>query len=243
MSEQDPKIGPTIRHGEAKPFEFAAGDSENIAAISSHIERWIGRPDNVFHEIVSDKVHIDIHIVAPSEKFPFYTLVTSGMSDRPMNAPEGAKEFCYSELFLCLPPDWKMSQDDWKSSRYFWPIQSLKFLARFPHQYNTWLFYGHTIPNGDPPSPLNEHTKMSGFILLEPHCIPPEFLELKISEQKTIYFLSVVPMYSDEMALKLKKGAEAFESALVDAGYSELLDPTRPSVAPKGGFFRRLFGG
>ena len=29
----------------------------------------------------------------------------------------------------------------------FWPIQMLKFLARFPHEYKTWLGWGHTIPN------------------------------------------------------------------------------------------------
>lgn len=62
----------------------------------------------VFHEIISDKVHIDIHVVAPSKKFPWYTLVTSGMSDVPMRAPEQYPDLAFAELFLCLPPDWKM---------------------------------------------------------------------------------------------------------------------------------------
>ena len=246
MSEQDPTIGPTYRHGEPKPFEFAIGDSENIEAISAHIEQWIGKPASVFHELVSDKVHIDVHVVPPSEKFPWYTLVTSGMSDLPMAAPEEKPEWAHAELYLCLPPDWKLDGDEAQDERFSWPIHALKFLARFPHQYDTWLWYGHTIPNGDPAQPVNASTKLCGFILLNPHCVPAGFHELKIDEEKTIRFFALVPLYQDELSLKLRKGAEAFEKALVDAGYSELLKVDRKSVAPTGGglsgLFRKLTG-
>jgi hypothetical protein len=117
MEEQDPSVGPTHRHGDPKPFEFAIGDSENIAAIEAHIEKWIGKPATVFHELISDKVHIDIHIIPPSESRRCYTLVTSGMSDRPMKAPEQRPDLAYAELFLSLPPDWKMADEDWKQSK------------------------------------------------------------------------------------------------------------------------------
>jgi hypothetical protein len=244
MSEQDPNVGPTYRHGDPKPFEFAVGDSENIEAIAQHIEQCIGKPATVYHEIISDKVHIDVHIVEPSETFPFYTLVTSGMSDLPMKTPEGHEDCAFAELYICLPPDWKMGQNDWKSDRYFWPIQSLKFLARFPHQYDTWLWYGHTIPNGDPPEPVNQHTRLCSFVLLGPHCVPAEFHELKINDEKTIRFFAMVPLYEEELARKLQTGAEEIEQALLAAGHSELLDPKRTSIVaePPRGFFRRLFG-
>lgn len=243
MSEQDPRVGPTHRHGEPKPFEMAIGDSENIHAISEHIERWVGPPATVFHELISDKVHIDIHIVGPTERHPFYTLVTSGMSDLAMKAPEGHPEWSYAELYLCLPADWKMSQEDWKDPANFWPIQGLKFLARFPHQYETWLWYGHTIPNGDPPAPFNESVKFSSMVLLEPMLLPQEFHQLKINDEKTIHFFSVVPLYDDELDAKLRKGAEMIEDGLRAQGYSELVEVGRQSVAPKGtGFWGRLFG-
>jgi hypothetical protein len=136
-----------------------------------------------------------------------------------------------------------MSQEDWKThQRYYWPIQALKFLARFPHQYNTWLWYGHTIPNGDPPEPFGEFTKLCSFILLRPQKVPSEFHELKISEEKTIRFFSIVPLYKEELAEKLSKGAEYLEGKLAAAGHSELLDPARPSVAERKGLFGRLFG-
>ena len=242
MNEQDPEVGPTHRHGEPKPFEMAIGDSENIDAISEHIGQWIGEPATVFHELISDKVHIDVHIVAPTEEQPYYTLVTSGMSDRAMAAPEEYSDLSYAELYVCLPPTWKMSEADWKAEENYWPIHALKFLARFPHQFDTWLWYGHTIPNGDPPEPLNPSTRFCGFVLLGPHLVPEGFHELQISPKKTIRFFAVVPLYPEEMELKLRKGAEVIENALVAQGYSELIDVKRHSVAPQPGFISRYLG-
>ena len=55
-----------LRHKERSiPFEMAIGDSENIEAISEHIAEHIGPVDSVFHEIISDLVHIDVHVVKP----------------------------------------------------------------------------------------------------------------------------------------------------------------------------------
>lgn len=243
MDQQDPGVGPTLRHQAAKPFEFAIGDSENIEAITAHIERHIGKVQNVFHEIVSDKVHIDVHIVAPTAERPCYTLVTSGMSDRPMTAPDGAESFRHAELCLSLPPDWPMGDEAWKNNDNYWPVRALKFLARFPHDYSTWLSYGHTIPNGDPPAPIANNTAFSAFVLLTPMLAPEGFHELKISEEKTIRFYAVVPLYPDELALKLRKGAEPLHELLFKAGHTELVDIKRSSViAKRTGFFGRLFG-
>src|SRR6185295_19871223 len=89
---------PIYRHQREKPFEPARGDEQNIEAIAAHIEKHIGPPDSVFHEIISDLVHIDVHFVAPAPERNFRTLVTSGMSDRPMNAPEGAEHLRYAEM-------------------------------------------------------------------------------------------------------------------------------------------------
>ncbi|AJS59305.1 hypothetical protein UB51_13440 [Paenibacillus sp. IHBB 10380] len=44
--------------------------------ISKHVEKYIGEIDGVFHEIISDLVHIDILIVKPTKKRNYYTLVT-----------------------------------------------------------------------------------------------------------------------------------------------------------------------
>jgi hypothetical protein len=225
---------PIYRHKERKrEFEFAIGDEQSIQIISDHIEKHLGTPATVFHELISDLVHIDVHIVAPTEERPFYSLITSGMSDKPMNAPEGAEELRYAELMICLPPDWPMTQEEWKQDENsFWPIQTLKFLARFPHEYDTWLCLDHTVPNGDPPEPFGE-TQFSCAMLGPCATVPQEFWHLKVNEEKTINFFGLYFLYREEMDLKMKKGAEALWSLLEKQQVTELLDVSRKNTAKK----------
>ncbi len=232
--EKSESGAPIYRHeNRNRGFELAIGDSENIEKISDHIERYVGRPATVFHEIISDLVHIDVHIVEPSAARPCYTLVTSGMSDIAMKSPDGYPHFKYSELLICLPPNWEMSQDSWKAEENYWPIRMLKYLSRFPHEYQTWLWVMHTIPNGNPPEPFARNTAMSGVILLPPITIANAFHELEIDENKTIHFHAVIPLHADEMELKLKKGADALFEGFEKHHVSELLNPARASVVQK----------
>ena len=232
--EQSESGAPIYRHeNREREFEFVAGDSENIDRITEHIESHVGPVATVFHELISDLVHIDVHIVEPRPDRNCYTLVTSGMSDRAMQAPDGYSAFRFSELLISLPADWPMSQESWKDAVNYWPIRMLKFLARFPHEYQTWLWSMHTIPNGNPPEPFASNTQMTGAILLPPVTLPQEFHELVIDPEKTIHFHSVIPLHSDEMDLKLKKGAEALFDGFDMHGVSETLDPSRRSVVEK----------
>lgn len=59
---------------EPKGFEPAIGGN-SIDEISDHIEKYIGEIDLVFHEIISDKVHIDVHWVKPTIARPYHTFV------------------------------------------------------------------------------------------------------------------------------------------------------------------------
>ena len=230
--EESESGDPVYRHTQrSRDFEPAGGDSENIERITEHIGRYIGPVKNVFHELISDLVHIDIHIVEPSAARNCYTLVTSGMSDRPMNAPAEYAHLRYSELMISLPPDWPMGNEEWKKEEDYWPVRMLKFLARFPHEYETWLWAMHTVPNGNPPEPFASNTAMSGVILLPPVSIDRGFYELEIDPEKTIHFHAVIPLHGDEMDLKLRKGAEALFEGFDRQGVSEILNPARPSTA------------
>ena len=96
-----PSPGGTIyRHAErTKPFEPTSGDGDHIETISNHIEEHVGPVSQVLHELVSDLVHVDIHQVSPTKSRPYHTLITSGMSDRPMTLPEGVDdEWQFAEL-------------------------------------------------------------------------------------------------------------------------------------------------
>lgn len=224
---------PILRHEERKTeYTPATGDNESIDLISDHIEKHIGPIEYVFHEIVSDLVHIDVHIVKPSPTRNYYTLVTSGMSDLAMSPPDNYKELAFSELMISLPPDWLLTEESLENESNYWPIRTLKMLARFPHEYQTWLWALHTIPNGDPAEPYAANTEMTGIIILPPTLVPDEFHELK-TPSKTIHFHSLVPLHTNEMEHKLEHGAESLFDGFDRDGVSELLNPRRPSVIKK----------
>jgi Suppressor of fused protein (SUFU) len=222
---------PVYRHTpKDRDFEPAFGDARAIGAISRHVGRYVGPVGHVFHEVVSDLVHIDVHLVPPQPGRPFVTLVTSGMSDRPMALPPDCDAPAVAELLLCLPADWPLEPTDFKDEANFWPIRLLKFLARLPHEYDTWLGFGHTVPNGDPPQPYADGTGLCCALIVPPTQFDSRLDQLALSDDKVIQFYAVVPLYREEMAFKLRHGSEELLRRFTAAGVCELLDPHRPNV-------------
>ena len=218
-----------IRHKSPdKKIEGVAylSDTE-MEAIENHIEKYIGPVSKVYHEIVSETVHIDICIVNPTKEHNFYTLCTMGMSALPMKAPK--PEFQYSELFICLPPDWKLTDDDLKDEDNYWPIRLLKTLAKLPHEYNDWLFYGHSMPNGDPAQPYASNTKLSNVIMLEPFIINDSIINTEVNK-KNIYFFPIYPLYDKEMEYKLTNDSDKLIALLKKNKITEIVDINRKSV-------------
>jgi hypothetical protein len=237
--ETSPSGAPIYRY-EASNEDWQAVHPEdtNVEQIEQHIRKYVGDFETVYHEIASDLVHIDVYFVEPSPERDFRTLITSGMSSRPMQAPQGAEECRFAELMICLPPDWPLNQSDLKDESNYWPIRALKFLARFPHKYDTWIWWGHTIPNGDPPQPFADNTGLCGVILAAPILQPDEFFTLEVNEDKTIHFFSLLPLYLEEMDFKLRKGVDELFDLLDRHRVTTLVDLERPNVCRK---TRRLF--
>jgi hypothetical protein len=115
---------PNIIHHKARttPPPIVAPHSDNLDAVEKHISRNLGEPATVFHELVSTTVHIDVHIVRATPERPWISLVTSGMSDIPMNAPEGAEEFRFAELMIRLPEGWKLDEESFNQEEHYWPV-------------------------------------------------------------------------------------------------------------------------
>jgi hypothetical protein len=206
-------------------------------AIADHVVQHIGPIANVFHEVVPDMVQIDLLVVGPCDERPYSTIVTCGMSDRAMRVPiedpddlARIPELRFAELLLCLPPDWPLTPDAFRDEGHYWPIRWLKRLARLPHQMDAWLGLGHTIPNGDPPQPFAANTQFAGWLVDEPVLFAPELQKLRAHE-KVISFYSIVPLYEEEMMLKLRKGSGALTHLLDRAKVSELIDVNRRNVA------------
>ena len=229
------KFGPIFRH-KTEVADGAVAPSKSLRDVEKHIETHLGKPGVVIHELSSKGVHVDIHVVPPRADREFFTLVTSGMSDKPMNAPPPAGELKFAELMLCLPGSWQINEGDLSSEetwRKDWPTLWLRKLARFPHAFATWFFWGHSLPNGDPASPLAPDTNLCGWILLEPRLVPDEFKIMKRADGGKTWFLGAVPLYKEEMELKLSQGTERLEELFAAAGVTELIDPKRTNVALK----------
>ena len=216
-----------------RDFELATGDPENIEAVSEHIEQHLGPVESVFHELVSDMVHVDVHWVKPSKRRPWHTLITSGMSDLPMTVPDPCREYEHAELCINLPRQWKISDKAFRNEQYYWPVRLLKMLARLPHEFETWLGTGHTVPNGDPAEPYADNTKLCCALILPPVSSPEKFHCLETEDGRMTWFYSVVPLYEDEMNFKLNKGLDALLSRFDSHDVSDMIDINRPSSCRK----------
>jgi hypothetical protein len=224
--------GEPVEHHREGPRSFLPPPAElGTETIVRHIERHLGPIESVFHELLSDAVHLDVHWVKPTPARPFHLLVTSGMSDRPMKVPPKLDAPRRIELVATLPERWDIGSDAFQNENWYWPLRLLKTLARFPHKYDTWIGEGHTVTNDDPPQPFAPGTRLCGTILLAPQHAPEAFRDLRLPDGRMIRFLAVVPVHDAEMTLKTRSGTEALLERLRKAGVTDVIEPARPSVA------------
>ena len=224
---------PIYRHKE-KEHEWRAPKhaTQFLEEISAHIEKHIGQIETVYHETVSDLVHIDIHLIPATRQCPYHVLVTSGVSDEPMTVPDGMGKFRRAELLIALPKDWLLTEESFRNEANYWPLRWLKQVGRLPHEYETWIGWGHTIPNGDPPEAIAD-TDFVGAMVTLPYILPPDVFQLTTKSGEVISFYMLVPLYKEELDLKLKKGAEELERRFEKENINLVLDTKRPNVAKK----------
>lgn len=238
--EYSPGGSQIFRHEHSTETDDALshGDTATMAAICAHMEKHAGKIGMVFHEIVSPLVHVDVHTIPPTPDRNYWILFTTGMSERPMTVPPGAEDFRFAELMVCLPPTWQVTDHAFKTDeqRWYWPIRWLKSLARLPHQYSTWLGFGHTIPNGDPAQRITPHAPFTGWIVLPPTSLPSDAWKIE-APGKTIMLYGIHPLYTEEMSLKLNRGSDALIDLFDERGVSDIIDPSRKPVTKK-----KLFG-
>ena len=208
-------------------------------AIPNHFGRLLGGEPQVFHELVSDHMHLDVFIWAPSSQRNVWTFVTAGMSGHPMNVPTEMVGYERSELVLTLPPEWpplddiqRMSRS--KAKRSFWPIRELKNLARLPYLYNTWLGPGHTTRAGQTLYDTYAGSQYSGMLIESVSSMPNEYANLEVAGEP-IHCYGVYPLFTQELRYILDhpfsgRAHEMFHR-LIDAGLHEGVFPERHSLA------------
>ena len=204
---------------------------EEMSAIEQRIKNTFGEFDNVFHELVSPDIHVDICVVPPSAERDYYTLVTMGMGAHRMNVPEELAEYKLerAELAIALPPDWKLDEESLKNERWYWPIGLLKILARLPISNDTWLGFGHTM---DKQSPFAEDTKLCAAILTGLQGVEEGGEVCALPSGEEVNFYQVIPLYHNEMEYKMEHDADALLEKM--AGISFVVNPTRQNAITRG---------
>ncbi|MFT3683840.1 MAG: suppressor of fused domain protein [Phycisphaerales bacterium] len=218
-----------------RPFEPAIGNADTLDAVDEYANRFTGGVQSVLHEVMSDLIHLDVHICPPSPKRDCYTLITSGMSDRPM--PRAAEWGVppYAELMLRLPPTWPMTKSLEVVTDYHtdvtWPIGVLKQAARMPHDCNSALGFGHTISFTNPPAPLHPSVRFTSLMLL-PTVSPSSGADtFTTKDGRTVHVYVLHSLLPDELEHKVKNGSANSLFPYMDGHkLSEIIDIHRQSI-------------
>ncbi len=204
---------------------------EEMEAVEGHIQQYFGKFENVFHELSSPDIHVDICVVPPSEERDYYTLVTMGIGAHRMNVPKELAEYKLerAELAIALPGNWKLKREELKNERWYWPIRLLKTLARLPIASDTWLGFGHTMDNEED---FAKGTKLCAAILTGPQDTEDGSEVCILPSGEEVNFYQVIPLYREELEYKMEHDADALLDKM--DGISFVTYNTRPNAMTMG---------
>lgn len=193
-----------IKYGSAefqKPqFGFPEeGFSHLIAARESVYSALFGESDTVLHEFLPIVPHIDVYRYPPTGDRGFITYVTSGMSDFSQSSPpELGKDARRVELVFYAD----QHHDEYP--------ELLRRLAHFPHDNQSWLHWGHTMPNGTPPEPVFGAAPLDSLLFIPTVVHPDQSLGERLAwEGEPVNLLWCVPITTAECEYKLQHGTDA----------------------------------
>jgi len=220
--EKTPDGTTVIRHNEPeRQIGFTGEDTAGFAqARGAAYERLFGKALNVSHEVVPQIPHVDVYTFQRKRGDQIvYSLVTGGMSDLEMTLPRRASGVPkrVELIFYCTEP----------REEY---ITTLRWVAHFPHDTKSWLGHGHTMPNGNPPSPFWGSTKLDTLLFMPPIVIKDQTLpeELRLAGEP-VHFLWLVPLTTAECNLKLQNGFDAILDLFQRNRHPHVFDPLRQS--------------
>lgn len=172
--------------------------------VTVHVQRHLGP----LLDVLLDPSGVALLVVQPSLRCPAVRLVTLGMSDRPQS---GSGEPIWGELMLTAP------SHEWRE----WVPLLLK-LAHYPFQNNTFLWRGTTVDNQG----LAPASDYAGFLVFPSVSVEESFYFLHQPAKRT-GFLSVYPLYREELDFYRSASLEALLERLEMAKISDLVLPQR----------------
>lgn len=208
-------------------------NEEDLNKIISFLEKRFGKAE-IIRDKSREKPRIDFAIFPPNAMRDHYVISTIGMGYKNMESiPAELMEdgLGRMEIIFSVPKNWEINSNDYE---YNWPFDWAKLLAKWVHNADVWLGYGHTIPNGEP---FAKNTKQECMILAVPKDYlyeAEEFFALK-DENIIVHFLQMIPIYKEEMEYKLEHSADKLFS-LFGKNFTSIINPKRKNYALTIGF-------
>lgn len=240
------------------PMSIAAKDGR--AALRRHIQNYLGadsddpRADQLREAFAAEQRRvaapgqpIELVVIAPDLDRDHTLLVTVGMSDQAMAVPREVQGnqpelYRHAELVLGLATSWPLDGE-----HATWPVELLSRLTLLPQRHTTWLAAGHSVPNGDPPAPYAADTELCCALIAPTFEVDDGFKQLRLAPSQqgpeglipgvVVQFYGVIPLFHEEMQLKLAQGAEDLLDRLETFRVTEVLSPSRRNTAKR----RRLW--
>lgn len=228
-----------VRHQEPKKNEKQrpVHTTPYSQEIQKHMNKCFpGRTERVFFDKLNDYLQVDIHILEAPTKQDFHVLYTVGMSALPMKLPD---EFYpdyqmleRAELIALLPAEWQLpepGEGETYNNTFWWPVDLLQYLARFPHEYKSWLGWGHTVPNSDKYVSYDEaSTKLCGVMI---SALNEAISMFHAKDGTLINLYALLPLYKEEIDFKQQEGGKALLQKMVGInGFGMIIFPDRPNV-------------
>lgn len=173
----------------------------------AHCEKYFEqKTEMVLHPSNKDGLHIDILRFEPTEKYPFWKLVTMGASDYKM-PKQKVSLGDRNEYMMFIHSDEDLRDKDTLS----WYGDILASIAMYPANTKTAVSYAHSIEWGEPEPGCD----MEGAFLEMPQAIEStDILRCKLGPFKTVVCLQVVTLTRAEIDKLLEIGPHRFSDYL-----------------------------
>ncbi len=174
---------------------------------TAHLDHYFEQTEpKVLHPTVDAKPHIDMVIYEPTEKYPFWKLVTMGASDYKMphaNPTLGNR----NEYMIFVDPDVDMTNQDIA----WWYYCKLRMVADYPQFAKSHITYSHSFEweNDDP-----EDEAVGAFLEFPQVIENTGILRCKLGMFKTVVCLQVVLLCKQQLEMLAEIGAEQFSNYL-----------------------------
>jgi len=178
---------------------------------------------NALQNIVPATIPIAVQTIQSRGKGPS-VIFTTGMSGQPMKVVDEDKELKFAELMMVIPGDYTLPDTIDES---IWPWHSLQMLANVPHMGGAAITNGpQVVSTNGKPEPLSHSTDFAAFLFLPGL---RGYVEKYVSKKsnRSVTFITVVPIYAEEYALGAKELFERIKSTKTKPHFV----PGRPNLA------------